>query len=31
MSRLFFFIDLKPSNHIFTKENPNLTETLERD
>ena len=27
----YFLIDLKPSNHILTKENPNLTETLERD
>ena len=27
----YFFTDLKPSNHILTKENPNLTETLERD
>ena len=27
----YFLIDLKPSNHILTEENPDLTETLERD
>ena len=27
----YFLIDLKPSNHTLTKENPHLTETLERD